>query len=190
MKLQLSLLILLTASSLLVVHAKEIKVGDSYPIHEKSMEQLIAERINSKNMEQELLNYTKSFEAGITVPNAIEDKEYDFVPWYVNEFEIRDEHNQLLFPKGFKINPLTKVRAPGRLVFFNESQVDWVKTVVQKGDNLVMTSGDVYTAMKTLNARVFLLDVKTHERLQVNAVPSIYEQKSNDVHFTVNQYAL
>jgi conjugal transfer pilus assembly protein TraW len=188
MKLRMLSVMLLAGSSVLA-NAIEIKVGDVYPVKEKSMEELIAARIQSADMEQKLLNYTKTFEAGITIPAAAVDKEYAFTPWYVLQEDIRDQNNQVLFPKGFRFNPLTKVRAPGRLVFFDETQVDWVIENSLAGDHLVMTSGDVYTAMEKLKARVYLLDAKTHERLDVSAVPSIYEQKLNDFHFTVNQYA-
>ncbi|OES24220.1 hypothetical protein BFV93_4820 [Alteromonas macleodii] len=165
-------------------------MGDTYEVAERPLEELIAEQVQSSDMEQKLLNYTKSFEAGIEVPEAAADREYAYTPWYTLKEPIRDQNNQTLFPKGFRFNPLTKVRAPGRLVFFNESQIDWVASNVRDGDHLVMTSGDVYSAMMTLNRRVFLLDAKTHERMKLTAVPSIYEQRPDDVHFTVNEYAL
>jgi conjugal transfer pilus assembly protein TraW len=188
MKLPLLSMLLLGAFSMFA-DANEIKVGDVYPVKEKSMEALLAKRIQSADMEQTLLNYTKTFEAGITIPAAAVDREYPFTPWYVLQEDIRDHNNQVLFPKGFRFNPLTKIRAPGRLVFFDETQVDWVIKNALAGDHLVMTSGDVYTAMEKLKARVYLLDAKTHERLNVSAVPSTYEQKVNEFHFTVNQYA-
>jgi conjugal transfer pilus assembly protein TraW len=189
MKLPLLLIMLLMAFSLFC-EAKEIKVGNVYPIHEKSMEELIAARIQSTDMQDTLKNYTKSFEAGITIPEAVTDREFIFTPWYVLPDEIRDQNNQLLFPKGFRFNPLTKVKAPGRLVFFNGSHINWVSEHAKKGDHLVMISGDVYSAMMTLKARVYLLDANTHKRLAITAVPSIYEQRGNDVYFTVNHYAL
>ena len=189
MKLPLLSMMLLMAFSLFV-QAKEIKVGDVYPVHEKSMAELLDASIQSADMQDKLKNYTKSFEAGITIPEAATDREFTYTPWYVLEDEIRDHTRQLLFPKGYRFNPLTKVQAPGRLVFFNESQIDWVINHAKQGDHLVMTSGDVYSAMMTLKARVYLLDVNTHKRLDISAVPSIYEQRENDVYFTVNHYAL
>ena len=188
MKLQLLLLTLLTTFSIFA-QAKTIRVGDVYEVKEKSLQQLIVERVNAADMPERLKNYTKSFEAGIEISPAIVDKEYNFTPWYTIPSPIYDQHDQILFPKGFRFNPLTKVRAPGRLVFFNEAQIEWVKNNVQHGDQLVMTSGDVYQAMKVLNARVYLLDAQTYARLKVNAVPSVYEQRPDDVHFTVNHYA-
>jgi hypothetical protein len=188
-KLRLLLTTLLAAFSFFA-HAKTIVVGDIYEVKEKSLQQLIIERINASDMEEKLTTYTKSFEAGIFIPTAIVDKEFEFTPWYTLPAPIKDQNDQVLFPKGFRFNPLTKVRAPGRLVFFNEEHIDWVKEHLQEGDNLVMTSGDIYKAMKELNARVYLLDVQTHRRLKVNAVPSIYHQRPDEEHFTVNQYAL
>tara|TARA_A200000159_G_scaffold106585_1_gene99267 strand:+ start:23504 stop:24019 length:516 start_codon:yes stop_codon:yes gene_type:complete len=170
--------------------AETIRVGDTYPVKERSLQDLIAERANAPDMEDKLKNYTKSFEAGIEIPAALVDKTFEYTPWYTLPEPIKDGNNQTLFPKGFRFNPLTKVTAPGRLVFFNEAQIDWVKSVYQAGDNLVMTAGDVYTAMQTLQARVFLLDAKTHDRLQIEAVPRIYEQKPDTDYFTVTQYAL
>jgi conjugal transfer pilus assembly protein TraW len=189
MILRLLLITQLTVFSVML-SAKEITVGDQYPVVEKSMEELIVARINSADMPEKLLSYTKSFEAGIEVPEASADKVYEYIPWYTLEEDIKDQNNQILFPKGFRFNPLTKIRAPGRLVFFNESQIDWVLANAKQGDSLVMTSGDVYTAMTTLKARVYLLDAKTYERLAIKAVPSTYEQKTGDQFFTVQQYAL
>ena len=189
MKLQLLLITLLTAFSAFSA-AKTIRVGDVYEVRERSLPELIIERINAADMEKKLQRYTKSFEAGIDIPTAIVDKEFDFIPWYTLPQAIHDQNNQVLFPKGFRFNPLSKVRAPGRLIFFNEEQIDWVKVNTKEGDSLVMTSGDVYKAMKELNARVYLLDAQTHNRLKVNAVPSVYEQKPDQQHFTVNHYAL
>lgn len=189
MKLQLLFPMLLVTSSAAVI-AETIRVGDTYPVKERSVQELIVERASAPDMAEKLKNYTKSFEAGIEIPNALVDKTFEYKPWYTLPEPIKDENNQTLFPKGFRFNPLTKVTAPGRLVFFNETQIEWVKSVYQAGDNLVMTAGDVYTAMQTLQARVFLLDAKTHDRLQIEAVPRIYEQKPDTDYFTVTQYAL
>lgn len=170
--------------------AKTIKVGDVYDIKERPMQELIADKIQNGDYEQRLRNYTKSFETGIEVPVATIEREFTFTPWHTLKHPIRDQNNQVLFPAGFRFNPLSKVTAPGRLIFFNEDQLEWVQTQLQPGDQLVLTAGDVFQARSRLRQIVFLLDTQTHQRLQVNTVPRIYEQRNDDQHFTVNEYAL
>lgn len=189
MKLAQLLLMPLMAFSTLAI-AVEIIVGDIYPVKERSMSEIIADAVNSPALKQKLATYTKSFESGFQVSDAVIDKQYNYIPWYTLTEPFKDHTGQMLFPAGFRFNPLMKIRAPGRLVFFGEHQLQWVQANRQEGDFFILTTGDINKAGIFLSTQVFLLDSQTQKRLAVKAIPSTYFQGEGAEHFTVNHYAL
>ena len=53
----------------------------------------------------------------VSLPRAQEDRARYHIPYYIAEFDVKDQTGQIIYPKGFQFNPLEHVRLPQRLVF-------------------------------------------------------------------------
>ena len=172
-------LVLLTLFSTAVT-AEVIVVGDTYPVREQSMQSVIEEKVSQVDLKSTLSQYTESYHRGFDIPYARRDKTRRYTPWYENEFELKDPDGEVLFPRHFRFNPLERIILPYRILFFDYTQLDWAKAYAKTTDKLILTKGDVWEAREFLGAKVYLLDPRTHSRLKIQAIPSIYHQRQAD----------
>ena len=116
---------------------------------------------------------------GLALPAATEDRIRQVVPAYTLPFDIRDSAGQVIYPRGFRFNPLDYLTLPYRLLVIDELSLDWAITVLQPTDMVIVAGGDIEQAAAVLERPAFVLDEKTRARLEIEVTPSIIEQQGN-----------
>lgn len=114
---------------------------------------------------------------GVDVPYANETKRRTYIPFYTAEFDVKDSTGRILYPKGFTFNPLAFATLPNRIVVIDPAQETWLEGKIRATDQIIFTHGNVVKARERLHVPIFILDEKTRQRLDIQAVPSIVEQK-------------
>ncbi len=101
------------------------------------------------------------------------------------DFDIPDGKGGILYPKGYKVNPLDYITYPGILVFIDASdneQVEWFKKSPYFSDmrvHLILTDNDkdIIDLSNKLKRPVFYAMRGIAERLQIEYVPSVAFQE-------------
>ncbi len=174
------------------VQAKDLGImGTTYPIAEKDALAEIEERarqvdwekaIKKDKMETAIRNFKPG---GIKqLPRAADSRVFHVDMTYTLEVDIKDKDGNVLYPKGFIINPLDYIHNPGTIfVVINgtdQSQVNWFKRSRYMSDpnvTLMITDGSYYELSKRLKRPVFYALHGVVERFELQNVPSIIQQK-------------
>jgi len=99
--------------------------------------------------------------------------------------DIRDAENHVVYPKGYKFNPLDYVTLPTVLVFINAADPQQIKWYQQspylKNSNtiLMITDGSFHDTAKILNQHVYYVSNEIVDRFQLSVVPSIIYQRGH-----------
>ena len=170
------------------IDAESITVGQTYPIAERDALSEIEARASEIDWQAALSteNIRWSAKDGTRISRALVNRSRQVVPFYTLEFDIRDANGLLIYPKGFRFNPLDHITLPYRVVVIDPIDVAWLKPQLTFTDRVILTHGDFEQASETLERPTFLLDDKTRQRLGIEFVPSIIEQAGNV--FVVREY--
>jgi len=115
----------------------------------------------------------------VSLPRAQEDRARYHIPYYIAEFDVKDQTGQIIYPKGFQFNPLEHVRLPQRLVFISHKDLAWAQENLKTTDMVMITSGDYREVAVALQRPVFILTPPVRDRLALKFVPSIVTQEGN-----------
>lgn len=183
----------LAVSALIVASvalAESVTVGQTYAIVELDALHEIEARARQIDWQYELAaaNIRWSANEGLHLPKATDDRTRQVVPTYTVEFDVRDSNGQLIYPQGFRFNPLDHLTLPYRLVIIDGEQLDWAKSQLKQTDMLILSQGDYAQASQFLERPTFLLDEKIKNRLQIEYAPSIIEQSGNAL--IINEYKI
>ena len=102
-------------------------------------------------------------------------------PHYVLEQDIADHNGRVLYPKGYAFNPLAYIQLPSRIVVIGDSPdyIAWLKQHAHPLDMVLTAGGDQMALSERYGRPVFLLEPTLRERLAVQVVPSIVQQKGD-----------
>lgn len=155
-------------------------IGTTYPISEKDALSEIEDRAASVNWEDALSSERGSWSASKTavIPFVEEKRSRTVTPWYTISRSIPNPKGGILYPAGYKFNPLDHIKLPQRVIAFHSSQAEGIAPFLRPTDFLLGT-GDVFDAMETLGRQVYVLSPHTADRLQITAVPSLVSQVGN-----------
>jgi conjugal transfer pilus assembly protein TraU len=135
-----------------------------------------AGKVDPKTLLEDRENWT-AFK-GVPLPVAEKDSKRHYIPWHVNDMEITGPDGKLLYPRGFRFNPLQYARLPQRIVVFKKGQEKLISPYLKEGDMLIMDAGDVVEAGNDMGRHIFILDQKMKERLDIRRAPSfIWQEK-------------
>ncbi|BBO80772.1 hypothetical protein [Desulfosarcina ovata] len=147
------------------------RVGPVYPIIEKSA-------AFSKNGNDSRPNPITS----MTLPTtSVETKQFlDLtytVPW-----DITDAEGNIVYPKGYRYNPLAHRRFRTMIVIDGSKpdQLDWADHAEGTADpmtRIVITQGDLTTVSKRFHRHVYRLHPQVAQRFGIKSVPTIVQQK-------------
>lgn len=200
MKILSSLLVaLLSAAS---VFGKDLgTVGATYDIAERDALQEIEERtkeidwskvFDKKVISDRIRNYRpKGMEA---LPAAARDRLFSVDMTYTLDFDVPDGKGGIIYPRGYRFNPLDYVFLPNILVVIDggdERQVEWFRNSPYAKDirsMLLLTAGSYRELSTKLKRPVFYADAKLTSKFSLKAVPSVIVQKGNVME--VQEYAL
>jgi conjugal transfer pilus assembly protein TraW len=171
-------------------------VGETFPIKEMSFLELIELRLQKLTASGELHTIESEWQAHaekaanrptpVELPRATFRRSYHYDPTVVLASPIVDEHGQVLFPAGTRVNGLEQRQnyAPCWL-FFNaddKAQLLWAKAQQHQCQNpkLILTGGAVRDAEQALDAVIYFdQGGRLSARFQLKAVPAIVKRDKN-----------
>ncbi len=163
-------------------------IGKVYPIQEPDALEEIEQRAKNVDWAEVSKKKKNGWEAerSLKLPPAQENISRQHFPYYQVEFDVTDAKGNVIYPKGFKYNPLDHVTLPSRIIVINEGHTTWIKDRLKFNDMVIISSGNREKTSKILGVPVFILDKKLKERLSIKYVPTIIEQKVN--YLIVSEY--
>ena len=165
--------------------------GTTYPVAEKDAVLEIKERaaqtdwtkhFNKDKIEKAVRRYRPDI---FRLPRATQDRTFRVDMSYAVDFDIPDGKGGILYPKGYRFNPLEYVQWPGILVVIDGSdkeQVSWLRSSQYVKDYrtmLLVTDGGFWDLSHNLKRPVFYATRQIVNRFQLKAVPSVIQQSSN-----------
>jgi conjugal transfer pilus assembly protein TraW len=173
--------------------------GATFNIKERNVAELLEEHIQKNKekiekkltdmkpeMKKQLENY-KPRDLTKNIVSAKENKVHYPDPTYTTKEDVKDAGGNILYPKGYKFNPLHYISLTDKYVFFNYSnkkEVEWIKTNKLDKDittRLIITDGKIFEAMKELEREVFYANDLILDRFEINATPSIAMQQGDRI---------
>jgi conjugal transfer pilus assembly protein TraW len=103
-------------------------------------------------------------------------------------------NGEIIYPKGYRYNPMEYVFMRRILVFINgrdEKQIQWYKKSPYTADMrtmLLITDGSYWEVKKKLKTMVYYANRKIIDRMGIKAVPSVAVQ--NKTELEVREYAI
>lgn len=172
-------------------HAKNLGTfGATYPIAEPDALDEIVRRakevdwgkiINKKTMEKTVKSYRPS---GLKkIGRAERNRTVNVNMVYTLQSDIPDGRGGILYPRGYRFNPLEHLFLPNIIVIINGNdpgQVIWFQSSRYAENlkvSLLLTEGDHARLSERFNRAVYYADGHLLDRLRIDAVPSVAMQK-------------
>ena len=186
---------LIALSSLLampLLAAESHVIGRVYDIAEPDALQEIQSRVSQIDWQKVMSDGVERNTAAqpVLLPGAKENRSRYHIPWYTAEFDVKDQTGAVIYPKGYRFNPLEHVRLPQRLVFIAEQDVPWAKKNLNTTDMVMITSGDYREIAVELERPVFILTEEVRDRMALQSVPAIVTQEGPTLRIEEHQRTL
>ncbi|NYT27876.1 MAG: hypothetical protein H0A76_08260 [Candidatus Thiodubiliella endoseptemdiera] len=162
--------------------AVSVSKGTTYEIVEPDLLVEIKQKADQVNWKK--LQKNMKLTQDIThLPIAKEDESYYHQPIVELPFEVKDKDGKILYPKGFKFNPLKYTTLPNQLIVLGSPRhletVSNLSSVVSSDDTLLIANMDTVKFIKQTGKRAFLLTENAIKRLGIKKVPSVISQKGD-----------
>ena len=120
----------------------------------------------------------------VKLPRAAENNSFLVDMTYTLEFDIPDGKGGILYPAGYRFNPLEYMNFFKTLVIFDgadKKQVKWCRNIYADDYRfmLLITDGSCYNLSKLFKRPVFYASVDMIRRFGVRALPSLISQQKN-----------
>ena len=120
--------------------------------------------------------------APLSLPISLAEKEQYLDLSYTVPQDIIDAEGKVLYPKGYRFNPLEHRRFRTMIVIdgSDAKQVGWVENLEETADpmtRIVITRGDKTAVSRRFKRRVYRLHPQVAERYRIASVPAIVKQK-------------
>lgn len=117
------------------------------------------------------------------LPIAQENRSYYHTPITTLPFEVKDKQGKILYPKGFKFNPLKYTTLPNQLIVLGSpshlKMVSNLSPLVSSDDTLLVANMDARVFIKKTGKRAFLLTKDAINRLGIKQVPAVISQQGD-----------
>jgi len=174
-------------------------IGSVYAIAEKDCLNEIrekAKKLDWEKIREESIEKAKNYkpENLVKLPNATQDRTFLVDMSYTLENDIPDRDGKIIYPKGYRFNPLEYIDYPIQLVVIDGSdsdQVAWFQNSPYAKDyrvRLLITDGYHFELRNKLKRPVYYAHRLIVERLQLDKLPCIVIQKG--VHMEVKEIAI
>jgi conjugal transfer pilus assembly protein TraW len=160
--------------------------GQVYPIAEPDALTEIEERAKTVNW-RSILDKEKPEDfrpsSLVSLPMATHDRSFLVDMTYTLEFDVPDGRGGILYPRGYRFNPLDYVPFNQTLVVLDgddSDQLAWLKRsslLSEPGSLILLTQGAFSRIGEQLGRAVFYADRRILERFNLAAVPSVISRK-------------
>lgn len=111
------------------------------------------------------------------------------VPFYTLDTEIRLPDGTLLYPRGYRFNPLSYVTLPQRLVVVHPRDLGWALKTARLTDFILLAAGsarddDAITLSERTGRPIFILEERIKERLSLTVAPVVITQVGQKLELT------
>ena len=169
----------------MAAQGKALTIGATYPIEERDALKEMQARAGQVNWKEVLSRDPSQWSAleSVRLPIAKLAAERSYIPYYTTEMDIPDKDGRIVYPKGFRFNPLQFMKMPWRVVVIGDrkEEMEWARTMIKPGDMVLTAGGDVRALTAKLKQPVFIFDPRMTQRLGVGTVPSIVEQRGTNL---------
>ena len=185
MRLQIFKITILIFLSVNSAFAEVETVGATYDIVEPDVLKEIKNKAKNIDIRKEYLKNKDKWTAfkSEKLPPAKVERERKFKPYYIVEKSIHDQYGNILYPEGYKYNPLDYVKMPWRIVVIGDSEreFEWLLNNKQPTDKILIAGGNPITTGKRLGKPVFIVNKNAKERLRLEYTPSIVKQVNDEL---------
>lgn len=200
---------LLPSSAIAVVVGKE---GTTYPIKERSFQDVINERVEKFDFESWKLDQQlrisdtahkfRPADAVADLPVATSSKTYRVDLTYTLPYDIKDIQGNVIYPAGFTFNPLAQMAQKGlglsRVIAVingeNENELAWFQNkfseLAPEDVVLLVTNGHAIEIAGKLRRQVQYLPQILKDRFVVKETPSVIVQRPREKFLMVKTYVL
>jgi hypothetical protein len=181
------IILLLTFSS--ASSAITVSKGTTYEVIEPDL--LLEIQQKAKQVDWKKLQRNMKLAQDIArLPIAQEDRSYYHTPITTLAFEVKDKNGKVLYPKGFKFNPLKYTTLPNQLIVLGSPRhlkmVSSLSSLVSLDDTLLIANMNARVFIEKTNKRAFLLTKNAIQRLGVKSVPAVISQQGDK--FLIQEY--
>ncbi len=166
-------------------------IGTTYPIKEKDALVEIREKAGmlkqsriKADLQKAVRDYRPRDSQGATaLKTARQERVFTVDLTHTLEFDIPDGKGGILYPKGYRFNPLDYVNYPRTFVVINGAetrQVEWFRSSPYLKDlnvTLLINGGSYRDLIRMLKRPVFYATAPIIEKFRLQAVPSVIVQK-------------
>lgn len=124
------------------------------------------------------------------LPDAKQDRSFAVDMTYTLDRNLTDKNGKVLYPKGYRFNPLDYMSFTIGLVVIDgadPAQVKWFKESPYSSNHkmkLLLSGGYAQSLSSELNRAVFYLDKNIADRFQLGAVPCVVVQQNKHIQVT------
>jgi conjugal transfer pilus assembly protein TraW len=168
--------------------------GTVYPVVEPDlrieMKQKAAENWDRQKKEYQEKIHTYQPASLQLLPKAEQDRCFTVDMTYTLDRNLTDKDGTVLYPKGYRFNPLDYMSFTIGLVVIDgndPAQVKWYKDSPYSSNHkmkLLLSGGSAQAMISELNRAVFYLDKEIATRFQLAAVPSVVVQQDKQIQVT------
>lgn len=169
------------------------QVGQIYDIVERDMMEVIKERASKVDWGAMVDKSKKEITENIgkvdkPLPKALDNSTYyiDLTTILDHDINIRDKSGKpkVLYPKGFKFNPLDYTSSTSKFVIFDatrKEEVEWYKSKYANIANAmpIITKGSAYNFAKDMHREVYVIDDAILKTFKLKATPTVVYQEKN-----------
>ncbi|MCC4252509.1 conjugal transfer protein TraW [Sphingobium naphthae] len=98
------------------------------------------------------------------------------IPFHMLDEDIRLADGRILYPKGFRFNPLEYVQLPQQLVIVHPRDLAWALGTARPGDFILLTAGDALALSEKVGRPLYILEERVKARLGLTVAPVIVKQ--------------
>lgn len=175
-----------------VCHAAHLDLGilaETYPVIEPNALKQIQHKARTMMpvlKKKKIINMAKNFRpATIKLKRAEQNRTFHIQTVNTLDKEITDQYGRIVYPKGYKFNPLEHITNPQQYVFVDgtdSDQIQWFNEseYAKSLDTVLMiTDGRWIDVMESVEFRVYYALPAIIDKFQIKAVPAVVCQKDD-----------
>lgn len=172
--------------------AQRLTVGKTYPIAEPNALEEIKEKAKALTPEVIKANTQRAYNEFLTnyrvrnLTRAVVDDTRSHIPWGEAPADVYDAKGNVLYPKGFRFNPLKFIKLQERIfvVDDNDADIEWLLPQLKAGDRVLLNKGDIFEVSKRIGRSVFIVDELSINKLAIKNIPARIEQQQDKLVIT------
>lgn len=184
------ILLMVGILNVLPVSATEVTVGRTWDIVEP--DPIVEAKKRAESVSPERLKPKNSFRTRLAAKGifrTITPKKRQFTPEHTLERQVLDKDGKVLYPSGFKFNPIKYMRRyKSRIIVIDQQDAATIKKFLKPSDIVIVNNGDLTETAKIINRRVSMLDILTAESMNIKRIPVVITVNYDDYRYNLEEF--